>query len=365
MGSKTMRETFTESAFSAPREIDEANHVIKGVKVLGGESRNGRRYSDAAMMRAPGLYEGVNVNIDHPDQAGKTRGVMESVGVLKNVRYEKAGLFADFHYLESHPHTKTIIERAKRFPNNFGLSHNAEGKATRKDGKLIVESIDRVRSVDLVTNPATVTGLFEGEEMADKITLKEFAQQTKNELLLKLVEDGEMAAMPMDAPPEDASSDDQAKAAFEQMIVAAFRDDALDTKATLAKIKDILKSYEKLTGDGGSEKKDEPPADDKATESLRAEVADLRKMLVEQAIDSVKASTGLREEKLDESQRTKLAACKTAAEAKSFIEGLPAAYRGGAVPFKPGALHRDKPQPGYKSTDEFLESIGRKKRKSA
>lgn len=360
MGSKVTRETFTESAFGAPKGIDKELHVIKGVKILGPDSRNGRRYSEAAMARASGLYEGVNVNIDHPDQAAKSRGVMESIGVLKGVRYENKALYGDLHVLASHPHSAVVLERAERFPNNFGLSHNAEGKAFRKDGKLIVESIDRVRSVDLVTDPATNVGLFEETQTVETITLKEFAEQTKHPLLLKLVEDGEMAAIPVEAPAADASSDDQAKSAFEQMIVAAFRDDALDMKATLAKIKDILKSYEKLTGDGGSAKKDEPPADDAKTESLRAEVADLKNALMESLIGGVKRDLGLREDKLDTAQKTKLAECKTPAEARTFIESLPPLYRGGATPFKPGAKNADPPKPGYKGgKKEFLEAIGR------
>lgn len=355
MGMKQVRTDFVESAFSAPREIDEAAHVIKGVKVLGSDSRNGRVYSEAAMARAQGLYEGVNVNIDHPDSAGKTRGVMESVGVLKNVRLQDKALFADFHYLESHPHTATIIERAKRFPNNFGLSHNAEGKATRKGSKLIVESIDRVRSVDLVTDPATNVGLFEGVETVSQITLKEFAEQTKNPLLLKLVEEGEMGAMPMDAPADAGSGEDQIKTAFRSVVMAAFDDDSLDMKATLAKIKEALKAYEKVKGGGEKEEPTEESKPDAATESIKAELADLRKLLMESAI----AATGLKRDKLTEAQATKLAECKTPSEAVAFIESLPPIARGGPG-FTPGSRNREEPAAGYKGgKKEFLEALGR------
>lgn len=87
------------------------------------------------------------------------------------------------------------------------------------------------------------------------ITLREIAQQTQHAALLALLETQPVQEeMPVDVP-SAASSQEQVKAAFRALVVAAFDDDSLDIAATLSRIKEILKSYEKLVGriasDGG------------------------------------------------------------------------------------------------------------------
>lgn len=141
--------------------VDRDAGVIRNVRVLGKESRNGRTYSEAAMSQAAKLYEGVRVNIDHPDRSRpkQERGFAELVGTLRNVRRNDDGIRADLHIAKSHPMADLIFESAERWPENFGLSHNAEGD-TSPDGR-IVESVNSVRSVDLVCRPATNKGLFE------------------------------------------------------------------------------------------------------------------------------------------------------------------------------------------------------------
>ncbi len=43
--------------------VDREHGVIRGVKLLGLVSRNGRRYLPAALQQAAGLYEGAKVNV--------------------------------------------------------------------------------------------------------------------------------------------------------------------------------------------------------------------------------------------------------------------------------------------------------------
>src|SRR3954467_13319392 len=54
-----------ESAVRTPGRltVDRDAGVIRGVKVLGWDSKNGRRYDPAGVD--PALYEGADVNIDH------------------------------------------------------------------------------------------------------------------------------------------------------------------------------------------------------------------------------------------------------------------------------------------------------------
>jgi hypothetical protein len=166
-----------------------------------------------------------------------------------------------------------FLERADRFPEKIGLSHNADGKANRKGGRLIVESISRVNSVDVVRNPATNKGLFESKEKNVSKTIrdifesaapsKEFPGDAKTCGLLEMEGYG---AMSVEGPAE-ASSDDQIWAAFKQAIMAAVEDEKLDVKTTLKKIGEILKSYDKLTGSSSSGSAPPEKKDDKQMES--------------------------------------------------------------------------------------------------
>ena len=56
---------------SAPN-VDAEAGVLRGVKLLGMESRNKRRYKREGMQKAVSLYEGLKIYVDHPsrDDAG-------------------------------------------------------------------------------------------------------------------------------------------------------------------------------------------------------------------------------------------------------------------------------------------------------
>ena len=145
--------------------VDREAGVIRHVKVLGLKSKNGRTYERPAVAKALDLYEGRGVNIDHrkPGERAGGRSVKDHFGELRGCALETDGVYADLHYLKSHPQADPVCEAAERMPGQLGLSHDAAGK-TRKRGKtLCVESIVDVLSVDLVRYPATTEGLFESE----------------------------------------------------------------------------------------------------------------------------------------------------------------------------------------------------------
>lgn len=242
--------TLLETVYTPVDRIDKEAGVIQGVKILGKESVNNRTYSDEALNDAARLYEGVEVNVDHDRKdPRRERGLLEGFGVIRNAKRQSDGVYGDLHYLTKHPAVPLFLERIdKKMP--IGLSHNADGRQGTRGGKVLVESISKVRSVDVVRTPATCESLFESKDQTVKTTIKAiiesaFPKTAKGSLLL---EDA-MGAMPVETP-EAGSSDDQIKAAFEAAVVAAFRDDTLDSKATLKKIKDILNAYDKLNGSG-------------------------------------------------------------------------------------------------------------------
>jgi hypothetical protein len=150
-----------EVAFSSAHKVDREAGVIRSVKILGRHSRNGRTYSDAALDQAARLYEGIGVNIDHPERSPGERKFVDGFGFLRNVRRQEDEIFGDLVYLKSHVLAEQVCEAAERMPEQFGLSHHAEGYVATGQGRAIVEGFERIFSVDIVRNPATSRGLFE------------------------------------------------------------------------------------------------------------------------------------------------------------------------------------------------------------
>lgn len=148
--------------------VDRQAGIIRGVKILGLESRNGRTYLSAALNNAVGLYEGSKVNVNHPaGNPNGPRGYEDRIGVIRNVVLRAgSGLFGDFHFNPKHALAEQLIWDATHAPENVGFSHNVEARTSSKGGKVVVEEITRVQSVDLVADPATTSGLFESAATA-------------------------------------------------------------------------------------------------------------------------------------------------------------------------------------------------------
>lgn len=232
-----MRRTLREQTAIAPSRIDRDSGLIEGVRILGPTSRNGRTYSPRAMEQAARLYEGAPVNIDHPRGEGKDRPVSDAFGWIRNVRQMPDGVYGDLHYLKSHPQAAVVAEAAERNPNRLGLSHHAEG-AVRMDGaSVVVESVDKVYSVDLVQTPATNAGLFESE--GKRMTIKEAAELAGEEKVLAAEGMGEYADKPMRENESDY---------FSAMVSEVLASDA-DRAEKMKKIAAILKAQEMLTAE--------------------------------------------------------------------------------------------------------------------
>lgn len=214
-------------------QIDREAGVIRNVKVLGAESKNGRRYSEKAMREAAELYKGRDVNLDHPGR-GDTgeRKLGDAFGWLESVTVKPDGVYADLHYLKEHPSAPMIVEAAERNPRRIGLSHNAEGTVVRKDGKNVVESIATVKSVDIVQTPATVNGLFESAGVTPRELLEEWQPGMGSGL-----PPVEGADEPMEAPETD-DSQERAKAAVVQLLTVAL-DTPGDIKSLVMAVMDV------------------------------------------------------------------------------------------------------------------------------
>ncbi|MCL4191290.1 MAG: hypothetical protein KJZ87_06060 [Thermoguttaceae bacterium] len=171
MTTATLTTTRLQERIAAPHgRVDRENGIVYGVKILGRISRNNREYTAEAIAKAAGLYEGVAVFADHTGRAGQTneRSVRDKIGWLSGVKVVAESLVGNLHLLLTDPLAAKILEVAEKNPRQLGLSHVAEGVTRREGGRLIVEEIKSVRSVDIVTDPATTSGLFESMSRRDE-----------------------------------------------------------------------------------------------------------------------------------------------------------------------------------------------------
>jgi len=216
-------QSFCEVTAAVGGTVDEAAGVVRGVKILGTTSRNGRSYPPATLRAAVGKYEGMRVNIDHGRTGSEPRSYASRIGRLANARIGEGGLFGDLHVNPKHPLGPQLLWDAAHSPGACGLSHNVEGRVVRKGDTDVVESIERVLSVDVVADPATTTGLYEAAAKAE--------------------------------PRTPASYGAGLKAAFRQAVGAAF-DAGGSMKEISARIRKLLAAYDKLSADAGDA--DEP-----------------------------------------------------------------------------------------------------------
>ena len=280
---RLLRESYSPSGEDSKPEVDWDAGIIRGVKVLGRTSPNqhgikeataGTEYTSEAMESALPLYEGRVVNIDHPPrkEPGKDRSSYDRFGKLANARVEAGGIFADLHFLKTHPMAKRICEAARKMPELFGLSHNAMGKGEVRNSKYMIVAIPEVRSVDIVADAGSTSSLFESKEsrpMKIKALLEAWlpnVKKSRRPILKKLLEECDEGMkkvmeedMPADMPPEmaapaDASADpDQALhdgfGAAMKAAVDSYLAGDLDAAALAKKIKEISSAHEKLTAE--------------------------------------------------------------------------------------------------------------------
>jgi hypothetical protein len=190
-----------------PDNVDVAAGIIYGVHILGLSSPNthgikgvsGSDYTIEGMAKARPLYEGVDVYKNHPARSDPDveRPIEEKIGWLENIQLREGGLYGDLHLLLSDPAAAKILESAQKKPDLFAMSHNARGGGEVRAGRYVIDEIPRVRSVDLVTDGATVGSLFESRKKhVMAITLRsvlEGASKFSAKQRLQLLEAGEAA----------------------------------------------------------------------------------------------------------------------------------------------------------------------------
>ena len=170
--------------------IDREKGIIRGVKLLGLRSKNKRNYDTPGVRKsAMEALKGAQVFIDHPAVPSQPRSYRDKIGVVgQTVTFlEGKGHFGDIHYNPKHPCAEQFLWDVQNASKSLGMSVNAVVKSGKTDnaGDTVIEEVQSIRSVDIVSKPATTAGMFEHEEERtdmDLETLKKQNEATEAEL---------------------------------------------------------------------------------------------------------------------------------------------------------------------------------------
>jgi hypothetical protein len=338
---RELREVIESGRIPAER-IDRVNGVIRGVKFLGERSANpppfNHLYPKSTRAKAIPLLEGKKINGDHPsrDKATDARSIWDGIGLgyACNIKEGGDGLYGDWHFNPKHPRAEDICWEAEHNPSGLSFSINGGSDHKRRtDDGVVVESIDSLQSIDLVSRGATTNGLFEDLIVttkrkvsvlieALKLTRPGYSRGLREEAAAGVLSPDTM----MDEPPAEAAPSEPAdheaalKTGFKGAMVAVLDDESMDMGAKLKKLKEIMTAQEKLLSGG---KKEEPAKEEPAAEEARRRAAgNLR--------ESALLALGRKGVKLTPTIELAIKGCTTEVEINGLVESL--ATGGGTGP---------------------------------
>lgn len=162
----------------AEATVDADSGVIHDVSLLGRVSQNNRVYTEAALKQAAELHRGVNVYLDHPTESeakerGGVRSVRDLAGRVLSARVVGDRVKGHVQALRGTEPGELLMALASQAPESAGFSHRASGVShLDDDGQQVVESVTQVFGADVVSEPATVSGLFESIRNREGETMK-------------------------------------------------------------------------------------------------------------------------------------------------------------------------------------------------
>ena len=310
--------------------VDREAGVIHGALICGPASKNGNDYSRDSFgdLRQ---YEGRHVYLNH----ARDRKAEDKIGWFENVRRRDDGMpVGDFHVLRSHPAAGGVFEAAERNPALFGFSHVAVCQTKRVGGRQQVESVERVESIDLVAEPATTRGLFEGVAVAT--TLGELVESVGARLggdrrrdarrwLVEMDGDGLLDAPAGEMPAAETDPDEALWSGFQaamQAVMEKYKSGELDAADAAKEVRKYLMSHKRLMGQGEKSSDDAPaeaPAESSESVRLKADNDRLLREAADLRVRLLAAEKGVR---LTEEQAEALAALPTDDKRRRLLESF-------------------------------------------
>ena len=148
-------------------------NIIEGTTLIGPLSSNGvnkkRRYSETALKKIAEMAEGLPSYLNHvaPELAFKPRAVETLAGRHRNVRFDPVtqSVKSDMYIMPTQ--APLVFGLAETFGDHIGNSLVSKGVVTMEGDTEVVQDILQLRSADLVSDPASTRGLFEGKGADD------------------------------------------------------------------------------------------------------------------------------------------------------------------------------------------------------
>ncbi len=156
--------------------IDSDNFILNGVCLFGRkESANPRIYSNKAVDSLVNLAEGCKCYADHPTkdeikQRDGCRSIIDWIGVFEGARRDGDKVMANFRVREAY--WDLIKDIAIIQPQGMGMSINAQVQVHQADdGMESVADVVKLRSVDAVSDGATISNIWEslGNKMEENL----------------------------------------------------------------------------------------------------------------------------------------------------------------------------------------------------
>lgn len=314
----------TEQASFESATDQSVDGVVRGVKLLGLRSRNRRNYDTPGVRKtAVEHLSGARIFIDHPETPVSPRSYRDAFGVVENCQYVSGkGFYGDIRYNPKHFLADQFIWDVKNNPSGLGMSVNARliyGPKKDKNGDEVVESIEMVRSLDVVTKPATSAGIFEHEEesVMDLSTLKE-----KHADIVEQIASEERAKF---AKSSETSEVEKAMAELQMRLKDATEQLAEVKKAEEArKLRDAIEAeYAELVPDADLRKSVVECACELAEDSRKKFKGVVEKMAAEQESaadnDDDDDSEGSEEEEVDADEQENSAASRIRPSRKAMV----------------------------------------------
>lgn len=153
-------------------QVDRVNRMVRNVAITGTVSRNGYQYAAETLRRAVPLYVGRPVFLDHGSdpESPQSRSTRDLVGTVESARIEEGSgdvpvlVRGDIRVLDTES-GRTFLALCESDEPGVGMSHVV--LARRSEDGSVVQSIEKVISVDAVMYPATTSRLSESETTAD------------------------------------------------------------------------------------------------------------------------------------------------------------------------------------------------------